>query len=79
MHHQSLRWLLSFIGFRVLEVSTVIKMLVRLEHDVIHATSQRELHSLNGAETDNALAAGQVASHLLMHKIIDMQETVNRS
>jgi len=39
MHHQSLGWLLSFIRFRVLEVSTVIRMLARLELDVINATN----------------------------------------
>jgi len=62
-----------------LEVSTVIKMLARLELDVINATSQRDLHSLNRTEMNDALAAGQATSHLLMHKIIDMQDTNNRS
>ena len=52
-------------------------MLARLEHDVVNATGQGELHSLNRVETDDALAAGQRTSHLLMHKIIDMEETIN--
>jgi hypothetical protein len=70
---------MSFVRFHILEIGTVIRVLAMLELNVVDVTGLGELHGLNKAKTDDPLMAGQTTSHLLMHKITDMQETINRS
>jgi hypothetical protein len=46
---------MSFIRFHILEIGTVIRVLARLELDVVNTTGQGEIHGFNRAETDDAL------------------------